>query len=158
MIIELFSLFILNQKPQINWQNHAEFCYQNEAPIIQEVSADSQPMVADNFVVEEQPKEEYVIPHEPSYYGYARTDDYIQIINWIRQYFGADADKATNVMMCESGGNVLAYNADCDCYGLFQIKWFPGRGTPEELLTPEFNIIMAKQIFDSNGWSAWGCN
>lgn len=103
-------------------------------------------------------EEQYTIPNQPEYYGNARMDKY-NFEEMFKKYFGKEWREAMMVAECESGFNPSAYNADCDCYGLMQIKWYPNRSVnPQDLFDPEINLQVAKQIRDEQGWSPWSCS
>lgn len=84
----------------------------------------------------------------------------------ILDIFGEDADIALALSFCESGlradavgdhaisyvENGIEYGKS---YGLFQIRYLPGRPTPEQLLNPEFNVKFAKQMYDAQGGDPW---
>lgn len=87
----------------------------------------------------------------------------------IRAKFGANADKALAIANCESGLNPNAigdkslmylqsgtyYGAS---YGLFQIRYLPGRPSPDWLIIPENNIQKAYEMSGGGvNWSAWSC-
>lgn len=87
----------------------------------------------------------------------------------IRAKFGANADKALAIASCESGmrssavGDVgLAYWQNGvkygESFGLFQIRYLPGRPSPEWLLNADNNI---QKAFEMSGggttWKAWSC-
>lgn len=40
-------------------------------------------------------------------------------------------------------------------YGCFQIRYLPGRPTPEKLLDPVFNVEYAHNMYMSQGWTPW---
>lgn len=86
----------------------------------------------------------------------------------IEQYFGKAAPSAKRVFACESGlrpdavgdlrlqfmKNGTRYGAS---YGVAQIRYLPGRPTPEELLQTEFNIRYAADLYHAQGWTPWSC-
>ena len=86
----------------------------------------------------------------------------------IEQYFGNAAPAAKKIAQCESGkqpdkiGDVklqfwkggVRYGAS---YGVFQIRYLPGRPAPDELLNAEFNIRYAADLYHAQGWTPWTC-
>lgn len=84
----------------------------------------------------------------------------------IRAIFGEDAEIALALSYCESGlrpdaigdhaisyvENGIEYGKS---YGLFQIRYLPGRPKPEQLLNPDFNVKFAKKMYDAQGGSPW---
>lgn len=78
----------------------------------------------------------------------------------IKTEFGEEADNAILVANCESSMNPKTIgdkHLKHYSYGLFQIntRWHPY--TEKQLLEPEFNIKIAKQIYDRGGWERWTC-
>lgn len=81
----------------------------------------------------------------------------------IQKYFPKDQwQNAYNVMMGESGGraNAIGDNFPINgeirpSYGLFQIRTFPDRPAPDQLLDPEQNVKYASQLFAAQGWGPW---
>ena len=72
--------------------------------------------------------------------------------------------QATNVARCESGLNPNAVNYNGGYYGLFQLsKYWQERTanalgyTWAQITDPAVNARVARQIFNSGGWSAWSC-
>jgi hypothetical protein len=87
-----------------------------------------------------------------------------EIIAFIKQTFGKDAEDAIKVARCESGLNPKAVGHNTDAaqstdYGLFQINdHWQGVTNTNFLLDYKINTLMAKKIFDGRGnWSAWVC-
>lgn len=90
-------------------------------------------------------------------------DEIIKIIN---KHFGKYASQAIKIATCESGLNPSAkgdvgiqyyqdgilYGAS---YGIFQVRYLPGRPTPDKLVDPEFNIKYAADLHSWHGWSPW---
>lgn len=86
----------------------------------------------------------------------------------IDEHFGKQASNARKIMQCESGGRVdavgdktlqywqdgIRYGAS---YGLFQIRYLPGRPTPDQLLDKEFNIRYAAEMQRNQKWVPWSC-
>lgn len=86
----------------------------------------------------------------------------------IDQYFGASASQAKKIAACESGmqpdkvgdtqlqfwKNGIRYGAS---YGVFQIRYLPGRPTPDKLLEKEFNISYAADLYHERNWQPWTC-
>jgi len=81
----------------------------------------------------------------------------------IQKYFPKEEwNNAYRVMMGESGGRPGAIGDNypirgklIPSYGLFQIRGFPDRGTPEQLLDPDYNVRYAAQLWKSQGWNPW---
>lgn len=88
------------------------------------------------------------------------------INNLLRWTFGSEATLAKTVFKNESGlrceaigdtnltyvKNGITYGAS---YGIAQIRYLPGRPTPEQLKDCKFNIQYAKQLRDKQGWTIW---
>lgn len=92
-----------------------------------------------------------------------------EVADMIRATFGANADKAIAIANCESHLNTnnvgdlglqywqngVLYGAS---YGLFQIRYLPGRPDPNWLLNPQNNINKAFEMSGGGAnWSAWSC-
>ncbi len=92
-----------------------------------------------------------------------------EVAQMIRAKFGSNADKALAVANCESGldandigdkklqfmKNGVLYGAS---YGIFQIRYLPGRPDPNWLLNPQNNIDKAFEMSaGGTKWSAWSC-
>lgn len=81
----------------------------------------------------------------------------------IQAVFGEHAQEAVNVARCESGLNQAAVSRGGGNWGLFQInKVHRGRVAAmgfawEDLLDPRVNSLVAKSIFDEQGWRPWAC-
>lgn len=76
----------------------------------------------------------------------------------VTAHFGADTDRALCLMGFESGGDPGARNPSSGAAGLMQVMpfWAPEYGVSyEALFDPETNILIAKGIRDSQGWTAW---
>lgn len=74
--------------------------------------------------------------------------------------FPGQADLAYSVVMCESSGNA-ATNTGNGYYGMWQFDlptWqsVGGAGLPSEASVDE-QIMRARMLFDSRGWSPWEC-
>lgn len=88
------------------------------------------------------------------------------INNLIRWNFGSEATLAKSVFKAESGlrceavgdmdlqftRNGTVYGAS---YGIAQIRYLPGRPTPDQLKDCKFAIKYAKQLRDKQGWTIW---
>lgn len=94
------------------------------------------------------------------------TTERQQIINFIYDTFGKDADNALKVFTCESGLNPRAYNDNTSWggighdLGVAQINdHYQGVTNAAFLYNYKINILMAKQIFDKWGhnFHAWTC-
>lgn len=81
-----------------------------------------------------------------------------QIEDLIREYFPECPDVAIAVARAESGLNpdvIGDRHLAKPSIGLFQINQIWHNYSTEELQNPEFNIKIAKQIFNSGGWNRW---
>lgn len=60
------------------------------------------------------------------------------------------------LFQCESGMDARAHNPNDlhESFGIAQVNGIWGYA-PEELYDPVFNIKVAKEIFDKQGFSAW---
>ena len=75
----------------------------------------------------------------------------------IREVFGVNAEKALKVGTCESGLRSNAVSSTSD-YGIFQIHYYPSRGTYAQLLDAEYNIQFAYRMSGGGtNWQAWSC-
>lgn len=86
----------------------------------------------------------------------------------IHEYFGDRYEKAKKVATCESGlrpdavgdktltfvRDGITYGAS---YGVFQIRYLPGRPTPDQLLNAEFNVKYAAEMQKNQSWRPWTC-
>jgi hypothetical protein len=81
----------------------------------------------------------------------------------IAEVFGPDARAAIGVASCESHLNPGAISRGGGNWGLFQInRAHRGRVEAmgyrwEDLLDARVNSLVAKSIFDEQGWRPWGC-
>lgn len=88
----------------------------------------------------------------------------------IKQFFGKYSHTAKAIAMCEShlnpqavGDGGIAYWQNGIEYGrswgIFQIRYLPGRPHPTKLLNPDYNIAYAYQLFVRSGYAftAWSC-
>ncbi len=81
----------------------------------------------------------------------------------IHEVFGAHGSPAVGVARCESGLNPHAISRGGGNWGLFQInKVHRGRVQAmgyrwEDLLDARVNALVAKAIFDEQGWGPWAC-
>jgi hypothetical protein len=76
----------------------------------------------------------------------------------ISLYFGADAKIALAIAECESSLNPKAIgdtHLSKPSIGLFQVSQIYHGYTTEQLLDAEFNVKIAKQIYDKGGWDRW---
>jgi len=84
-----------------------------------------------------------------------------EIKDLVARYFQAEAKTALAIAMCESSldpSRIGDTNMEKYSYGLFQVNRTWHDYTPEQLLDPEFNCKVAKQIRDKWGnWNAWSC-
>ena len=87
---------------------------------------------------------------------FAKSNNYIPLL---KKYFKSEWRTAYAIMMAESGGNPKAIgdtHLKYYSYGLFQINRRWHKYPKEKLLEPEFNIKIAKKIYDERGWKEWG--
>jgi hypothetical protein len=81
----------------------------------------------------------------------------------IVEVFGAHAQAAIGVARCESGLNPRAVSRGGGNWGLFQLNTVHrGRVARmgyrwEDVLDPRVNALVARAIFDEQGWQPWGC-
>ena len=78
-----------------------------------------------------------------------------------KHFPAASVHRALQIMHCESGGNPNAVGDRSTAYasyGLFQIRALPGRPQGQTLLTPEFNVRYAADMFKAQGWQPWTCS
>jgi hypothetical protein len=79
----------------------------------------------------------------------------------IRNKFGVYANAALRVAQCESGLNPSAIgdrSLTPSSYGVFQIRAFPERGTPAQLLNADYNIDYAFRMSGGGvNWGPWTC-
>jgi hypothetical protein len=84
-----------------------------------------------------------------------------QITNRIIEVFGENYENALKIAQCESGirDNAIGdKNLNPSSYGVFQIRAFINRGTPEQLLDPEYNIQFAYRMSGGGtNFGAWTC-
>lgn len=82
---------------------------------------------------------------------------------YVAYKFGKHTENALKISKCESGGRATAvgdghlkYEKHGKTYGmslgLFQIRYLPGRPTPEQLVNPRTNTDTAWKIFVANGY------
>lgn len=84
----------------------------------------------------------------------------------ISKYTSWDQNVAQAVMMAESSNNAhnigdtklqyvvdgISYGAS---YGCFQIRYLPGRPSPDSLLDAAFNVKYANDMYLGQGWKPW---
>ena len=81
----------------------------------------------------------------------------------IHEIFGEHGSAAVAVARCESGLNPQAVSRGGGNWGLFQInKVHRGRVQAmgyqwEDVLDARVNTLVARSIFDEQGWQPWGC-
>lgn len=85
-----------------------------------------------------------------------------QIIAYIWEKFGYEAESAFAILSCENGKldpyAINIYNSDGSIdVGIFQINSIHGYSV-EYLQDWKNNIDMAYGIFERDGWSAWSCS
>lgn len=73
----------------------------------------------------------------------------------IRLVFGKAGDTAVKVARCESGLNPQAKNKISSARGLFQIMQSWHKIDQKWLFNPNINILVAKQLYDEQGWNPW---
>ena len=83
-----------------------------------------------------------------------------QIIDYIYQVFGDQADNAFKVLACENHGlnpNAQGHNTDGSVdTGIFQVNSI--HGVPASYLKNwRVNVDVAYQIYKGSGWGAWSC-
>lgn len=86
-----------------------------------------------------------------------------EIMNLIKKYFPENEwENAYRVALGESGGNPSLEGDRYDIkgeyrpsHGLFQIREFPNRPSPEELKNPETNVKFAAQLWKAQKWKPW---
>lgn len=88
------------------------------------------------------------------------TTEKEQIIAYIKEVFGKDADEALLIAKCESGIRAEAYNTNTNGsvdVGVFQINSV--HGVRAKWLTNwKVNVEVAHQLFTEQGhWNAWVC-
>ena len=84
-------------------------------------------------------------------------------VSLVAKYFPQDqVQNALKVIQGESGGNPQAVGDNYPIkgeirpsYGLFQIRTFPNRPSPEQLMDPEQNVAYAAQLYKNQGWKPW---
>ena len=97
---------------------------------------------------------------------FARTEvssnlEQTEIREYIFKLWGKNGNKAYKIMLCESGGNVYAFNPETKAkqkgitqyssYGLFQIN----SPYDTKLYHWRYNIDKAYEIYLRQGWGAW---
>ena len=93
-----------------------------------------------------------------------KTEGKEDIIAYIKQVFGNEADNAFKILSCENKGlNPKAINHNRDLstdHGIFQINsiHLKGKAKGKDLNNYKDNIDVAKKIYDDRGWSAWACS
>lgn len=81
----------------------------------------------------------------------------------ITEVFGAHGPAAIRVARCESGLNPRAVSRGGKNWGLFQINTVHRSRVVamgyqwEDLLDARVNALVARSIFDEQGWRPWGC-
>lgn len=75
------------------------------------------------------------------------------------QFEPEDVDRVLCLMSYESGGNPNSKNPHSTARGLMQVMasvWAPHFGISyDDLYDPSVNLYVARQIRDSQGWTAW---
>lgn len=99
-------------------------------------------------------------PYKEEYYVPERNDWGVQVEQWRPLVAGQFAPDEVPTAMCliwyESRGEPTADNPRSTASGLFQILkgWWDGEWHLDPFV-PEYNVWMAKQIKDIQGWTAW---
>lgn len=92
---------------------------------------------------------------EPSKVDGASVTSLIRKYDW-------DAEKALNIMKCESQGDPTKIGdrqLKRPSFGLFQVNTFYNPQYDEtKLLDPAYNIQAAYEIYSKGGWGRWTCN
>jgi len=103
------------------------------------------------------------VPAVPEESTAVRASQPLTVEEIIREVFGPHAESAIRVARCESGLNPAAISKGGGNWGLFQINTAHRSRVArmgfqwEDLLDPAVNSIVAKAIFDEQGWRPWGC-
>jgi len=96
----------------------------------------------------------------------ATTPEQKDIVDYINQVFGQDADKALQLLSCENhrlnpsavntAGNFPAGSRDI---GVFQINEYWQKTNAKYLFNWKINVLVAKQLFDENhgSFNLWTC-
>jgi len=82
------------------------------------------------------------------------------ITDLVALYFGDDTPTALAVAKCESSliaDRIGDTHLSKPSVGLFQISQIYHDYTTEQLQDPEFNVKVAKEIYDKGGWGRWTC-
>ena len=83
-----------------------------------------------------------------------------RIVKAIHETFPEDAETALKIAKAESGMNALATNSKdshkgcTGSFGLFQIACI--HGNKDKLYDVDYNIKVAKELYEQNGWQPWG--
>ncbi len=81
----------------------------------------------------------------------------------IKQSFPDQYDKALSVARCESGLNPEAVSPGGGNWGLFQINRVHASLVEsmgyswDQITDPYVNSKVAREVYNSSGWSAWAC-
>ena len=81
----------------------------------------------------------------------------------IQTYFPEQYDKALSVATCESGLDPAAVSPGGGNWGLFQINTVHSGLVSSlgyswsDITNPFVNAMVARQIYNDSGWSAWSC-
>lgn len=87
-----------------------------------------------------------------------------EVITLLQQYFPENWQTMYEIAKKESSLVSKAYNPEshetCNgSYGLLQVGCSNYAGNPKDLYDPEINIRTARQVYDKQGYGAWGvCN
>ena len=87
------------------------------------------------------------------------TSEKEAIVDYIKQVFGDDADKALLLLSCENRQLNPTITSATNDHGIFQINAYWQKIQPKFLKNPKINIEVAKQLYDENGGSfrLWSC-
>lgn len=106
----------------------------------------------------------YVSPITVSDALYAGMDDVEGTdtpLDLLKRYFPLNWAKMLEIATKESNLDPKAYNPESHekckgSYGLLQIACSNYQGDPNDLFDPQLNIETAKQVYDEQGYRAWG--
>jgi hypothetical protein len=97
------------------------------------------------------------IVEKPVPYEVTKLPEWVE--EFTRAVFGTEADNALKVFKCESGLREKAYNKNkngSSDSGVAQINSI--HGVREKWLNNyRINILIAKQLYDEQGWNPWVC-
>jgi soluble lytic murein transglycosylase-like protein len=137
MILTLYSLFVLKQKPIIS-------LYCKPKPIVKQLSTDPKPVVNT-----EQPQETQNFVSIPQ-------NNNTNYDGLLQKYFGSAWQQAEVVANCESGMDPNNYNPS-GASGLFQIlvQAHQDKIAGRNIFDPEVNVEVASELYQEQGWAPW---